>query len=193
MDQSTSLRVQLNSAEYAAEQAQAAYIASLPVPEQAAFYLGQAAPAMNAAKREAQQLENTCGFVLELMKRETGGSGSLQELQQATEQQFQDLTEEIERLKSQIRMERRQFLDAQPSVSPAVGGLYFTQVPDNQLLIALMATLGALLVFVSAGIYLGLFPVEYLLATAVSERLTLIAVLWAVAVLGTYLGLYTFT
>jgi hypothetical protein len=193
MDQSTSLRVQLNSAEYAAEQAQSAYIASLPVPEQATFYLEQAAPAMNAAKREARQLENTCGFVLELMKRETGGSGSLQELQKVTENQFQDLTGEIESLKSQIRMERRQFLDAQPSVSPAVGGLYFTQVPDNQLLIALMATLGSLLVFVSAGLYLGLFPIEYLLATAVSERLTLIAVLWTVAVLGTYLGLYTFT
>jgi hypothetical protein len=193
MDQSVSLRVQMNTAEYAVEQARAAYIASLPVPEQANFHLEQAAPAMTAAKREAQQLENTCGFVLELMKRETSGSGSLQSLEQMTEKQLQDLNDEIERLKGQIRVERRQFLDAQPSVSPAVGGLYFTQVPDNQLLIALLSTLGALLVFVSVGLYLGLLPIDYLLRTSVSERLTLIAVLWGVAVLATYMGLYTFT
>jgi hypothetical protein len=193
MDQSTTLRIQLNSAEYAAEQAREAYVASLPVPQQAEFHLEQAAPAMTAARQEVQQLQSMSGFVLELLSRETGGSTSIAALEQQTEDEMQGLAEEIERLKGQIRMERRQFLDAQPSVSPSVGGLYFTQVPDNQVLIALLSTVGALLVFVSAGIYLGLFPIQRLLATAVTERLTLIAILWAVAILGGYLGLYTFT
>jgi hypothetical protein len=193
MDQSTTLRIQLNSAEYAAEQAREAYVASLPVPQQAEFYTEQAAPLMAAARQEARQLESMSGFVLELLSRETGGATSIAALEQQTEGEMQGLAEEIERLKGQIRMERRQFLDAQPSVSPAVGGLYFTQVPDNQVLIALLSTVGALLIFVSAGVYLGLFPIQRLLATSVTERLTLIAILWAVAILGGYLGLYTFT
>ena len=40
----------MNSAEYAAEQARAAYVASLPVPQQAEFHLEQAGPAMARAR-----------------------------------------------------------------------------------------------------------------------------------------------
>jgi hypothetical protein len=193
MDQSTTLRIQLNSAEYAAEQARAAYVASLSVPQQAEFHVEQAAPAMTAARQEAQQLESMSGFVLELLSRETGGASSIAAVEQRTEAELQTVADEIERLKGQIRMERRQFLDSQPSVSPAVGGFYFTQVPDNQVLIALLSTIGALLVFVSAGIYMGLIPIEGLLSTSMTERLTLIAILWAAGALGVYAGLYIFT
>jgi hypothetical protein len=193
MDQSTSLRVQMNSAEYAAEQARAAYIASLPVPQQAEFYLEQAQPAMDAAKQEARQLENLSGFVLELLKRETGGASSFAEIEARTHAELQSLTDEQEELEHKIRVERRKFLDQQPSVSPAVGGLYFTQVPDNQVLIALISTLGALLSFLSVGLYMGLFPIPYLQNTAVSERITMIAILWGISALVFYFSLYLFT
>lgn len=193
MDQSTTLRIQMNSAEYAAEQARAAYIASLPVPEQADYYVANAQPKMEAASREGRQLEATGHFVLGLLERETGSAGSLDTVHAMTEQEVSDMEAEIERLKQQIRMERRQFLDAQPSVSPAVGGLYFTRVPDNQVLIALLSTVGALLVFLSVGIFLGLLPIQYLLGTSTRERVYIIAGLWATTILMGYLGLYTFT
>ncbi len=183
----------MNSAEYAAEQARAAYIASLPVPEQADYYVANAQPKMEAASREGRQLEATGHFVLGLLERETGSAGSLDTVHAMTEQEVSDMEAEIERLKQQIRMERRQFLDAQPSVSPAVGGLYFTRVPDNQVLIALLSTVGALLVFLSVGIFLGLLPIQYLLNTSTRERVYIIAGLWATTILMGYLGLYTFT
>lgn len=193
MDQSTTLRIQMNSAEYAAEQARKAYLASLPVPEQASFLTEKAQPQMEVATREAQQLEATGHFVLGLLERETGSVGSLDALHTQTEGEISGLEEEVERLKQQIRMERRIFLDSQPSASPAVGGLYFTRVPDNQVLIGLLSVVGALLIVVSLGLYFGLFPIEYLLATSVSERLYLMAGLWIGTVLLGYLGLYTFT
>ena len=193
MDQSTTLRIQMNSADYAAEQARAAYVASLPVPDQANYYVEQAQGAMDAASREARQLEATGHFVLGLLARETGSAGSMDAVHAMTTQEVTGLEVEIERLKEQIRLERRVFLDSQPSVSPAVGGLYFTRVPDNQVLIALLATVGGLLVFLTVGIYLGLFPIPYLEATGARERVTIIAGLWSVTVLMGYLGLYIFT
>jgi hypothetical protein len=183
----------MNSATYAAEQARAAYVASLPVPDQAAYYVGQAQGAMDTASREARQLEATGHFVLGLLVRETGSAGSLDAVHDMTAQEVSGLEEEIERLKEQIRMERRVFLDSQPTVSPAVGGLYFTRVPDNQVLIALLSTVGALLVGLTVGIYLGLFPIPYLEATTARDRLMIIAGLWSVTILMGYLGLYSFT
>jgi hypothetical protein len=126
MDQSTTLRIQMNSAEFAAEQARAAYIASLPVPEQADYFTTNAQPKMDAASREGKQLEATGHFVLGLLARETGSAGSLDTVQAMTETEMGDMEAEIDRLKQQIRMERRTFLDAQPSVSPAVAGLFTT-------------------------------------------------------------------
>jgi len=193
MDQSTTLRIQMNSAEFAAEQARAAYIASLPVPEQADYFTTNAQPKMDAASREGKQLEATGHFVLGLLARETGTAGSLDTVQAMTEQEVGDMEAEIDRLKQQIRMERRTFLDAQPSVSPAVAGLYFTRVPDNQVLIGLITAVGALLVFLSVGIFLGLLPIEYLLATGTRERIYIIAGLWTATILMGYLGLYSFT
>lgn len=193
MDQSTTLRIQMNSAEYAAEQARSAYIASLPVPQQADFYVAQAQPRMEEASREAQQLKATGAFVLGLLERETGSAGSLEAVHAMTTQEVGGLEEEIEQLKQQIRLERRVFLDSQPSVSPAVGGLYFTRVPDNQVLIALLSTVGALLVFLSVGIFLGLFPIPRLEATSTRERVYIILGLWVLTVLMGFLGLYTFT
>lgn len=193
MDQSTTLRIQMNSAEYAASQARAAYLASLPVPQQAEFNVEQAQPRMEEASREAQQLEATGHFVLGLLARETGSAGSLEAVHAMTQQEVGGLEEEIERLKQQIRLERRTFLDSQPSVSPAVAGVYFTRVPDNQVLIALLATIGALLTFLSVGLFLGLFPIPRLEATSTTERLMVIAGLWTVTILMGYLGLYSFT
>lgn len=183
----------MNSADYAAEQARAAYIASLPVPDQANFYVTQAQPKMEEASREARQLEATGHFVLGLLARETGSAGSLDAAHGMAQEEVLGLEEEVEHLKEQIRMERRLFLDSQPSVSPAVGGLYFTRVPDNQVLIALMATLGFFLLFVSVGLYFGLFPIPFLEATSVRERLMVIVGLWSVSVVVGYVGLYTFT
>lgn len=193
MDQSTTLRIQMNSAEYAAQQARAAYIASLPVPDQANFFVTDAQPKMDAASREGRQLEATGHFVLGLLARETGSAGSLDTVHAMTEQEVGDMEAEIERLKQQIRMERRAFLDAQPSVSPAVAGLYFTKVPDNQVLIGLLSAVAALLTFLTVGIFLGLLPIYYLTALGTRERVYVIVGLWAATILMGYLGLYSFT
>lgn len=193
MDQSSLLRIQMNSAESNAEQARTAYISSLPVAEQASYFMDTVGPRIDTASREAQQLQQIDRFVLSVLERETGSIGSLDSVKEMTDKEISKMEEEIEHLKTQIRMERRLFLDAQPSVSPSVAGTYFLQVPDNRLLLAFMITTAIFLSLISIGIFLGLFPIPRLEATTVRERIFLIAGLWSATILIVYLGLYSFT
>jgi hypothetical protein len=100
---------------------------------------------------------------------------------------------QIDDTKAQIRRERRLFLDASPSVSPAAGGVYFTKTPDNQVLILFIGGFCGFLAVLSALILLGAMPGDYFTAFTMGDRLKTVALLWAAGLLLAYVGLYVFT
>ena len=100
---------------------------------------------------------------------------------------------QIDDVKAQIRRERRLFLDAQPSVSPAVGGVYFTRTPDNQVLILFIVGYCGFLAAISALILLGAVPIPFFQAFTMGERVKTVAMLWGAGLLLAYVGLYVFT
>jgi hypothetical protein len=184
-------RIQMNSAEAAAEAARAAYMGALPVDQQAEMRLAGSRDVMEIRAREAQQLAGLGAVLQQLQARE--GSETLGDAAEIVQGQIATVSAEIEELKSQIRRQRRLFLDAGPSVSPAVGGLYFTRTPDNQVLIAFLSCFGAFLLFSGLLVIMGHVPLYYFSAMTMGERIKVVAGGWAVAVVAMYAAFFVFT
>jgi hypothetical protein len=198
-DQCASEAVAVNSANRALQEAQAqvsqaqtALSNCLPPQQQAQARLAGIQDSLGKYNAEAVQLGFLNEFLLGALAREAGNDATLSGLGQIAESQMNRMQNEIEELKSQIRKERRIFLDSAPSVSPAVGGFYFTKVPDNQVLIALLSALGLLLLGLSLILFLGYGPDAFARLTA-GERLKLIGMLWGGSAIVLYIGLLTFT
>jgi hypothetical protein len=104
-----------------------------------------------------------------------------------------ELQDEIDAIKADIRKERRVFMDSDVSVSPAVGGLYFTKVPDNQILIAFISCFGAFLLFVGLLIILNKVPIGYFQGMTMPNRLTTVGLVWSIALIFTYISFFAFT
>jgi hypothetical protein len=142
---------------------------------------------------EAAQLKHMGEFIVRQLQREKGG-GALSELGDIAQADIERKQAEIDDLKSAIRTERRRFLDAEPSVSPAtIGGLYFTKTPDNQVLLGFLAAFGAFLVFAATAVMIGRTPFAFLNATTEAERTKLAAGIVVVPSVITYVLLYLFT
>jgi hypothetical protein len=141
---------------------------------------------------EAAQLQHMGDFILRQLQREKGG-GALAELGDIAQAEIDRKQGEIDDLKSEIRKERRRFMDAEPNKSPAVLGLYFTQTPDNQVLIGFLSAFGAFLVFAAVAVVLGRTPFAFLNATSESERNKLAAGIVIVPAIVAYICFYLFT
>ena len=142
---------------------------------------------------EGAQLKHMGDFIVRQLQREKGG-GALGELGDIAQAEIDRKQAEIEELKSEIRKERRRFLDAEPNKSPAVlGGLYFTQTPDNQVLIGFLSALGAFLVLAATAVVLGRTPFAFLNATTDSERMKLAAGIVVIPAVVAYVLIYLFT
>lgn len=199
-------RIQVNSAQQALDlatqgrdQARSDYLACLGPQEQGSAAISDAQPIINRIKAESEELFKMNEVLLQMLGREAQAHATVADLASYTEEEATALRNQIEDLKSSIRTERRKFLDASPSVSPAVGGLYFTRTPDNQMLIAFLSCLGIFLAFVSALILLNLIPPtvgfgDFVFANMTGgERAKLVAALWIVALVVTWLAFYLFT
>ena len=141
---------------------------------------------------EGAQLKHMGDFIVRQLQREKGG-GALGELGDIAQAEIDRKQAEIEELKSEIRKERRRFLDAEPSVSPAVLGLYFTQTPDNQVLIGFLSAFGAFLVLAATAVVLGRTPFAFLTATTDAERTKLAAGIVVIPAVVAYVLIYLFT
>lgn len=141
---------------------------------------------------EAAQLKHMGDFIVRQLQREKGG-GALGELSDIAQAEINRKQAEIEELKSEIRKERRRFLDAEPNRSPAVLGLYFTQTPDNQVLIGFLSAFGAFLVLAATAVVLGRTPFAFLNATTDAERTKLAAGIVVVPAVVAYVLIYMFT
>lgn len=140
---------------------------------------------------EADALWRMDATMLTVLEREL--NGPTEEVAGILNGQAVTVQGQIDDVKAQIRRERRLFLDAQPSVSPAVGGVYFTQTPDNQVLILFIVGYCGFLAAVSALILLGAVPLPFFQAFTMGERVKTVAMLWGTGLLLAYVGLYVFT
>lgn len=143
-------------------------------------------------KDEADALWRMDVTVLTVLEREHLG-GSNTEMSGIVENQAKTVQDQIDDVKSQIRRERRLFLDAAPSVSPAVGGVYFTQTPDNQMLILFIVGYCGFLAALSALILMGAVPIPYFEAFTMGDRIKTVGILWGAGLLLAYTVLFVFT
>jgi hypothetical protein len=180
----TTLQGQLN-------QANSEYMNCLGPQERGAVALQGAKAEIDRAVKEAEGLAFMGSFILNQLEKETGDDETLSELANMAVRDTETMQREIEDLKSQIRTEKRKFLDSDPSVSPAAGGLYFTKNSDNQMLIAFLSCFGSFLVIASVAYAMGYIPL--INKPTGTETVKIIATFVVVSVVLMYMGFYMFT
>jgi hypothetical protein len=193
-------RIQLNSAQsafdtarQARDQNRTAYLQCQGPSAVNAAAVSDAQGEISQIRKEGEELLYMHEFLLKQLGREAARETTYQDLESIVGGEAAKLNDEIEHLKSEIRTERRRFLDADPSVSPAVAGLYFTRTPDNQVLITFLVGFGAFLLFSGALILMDLIPLAYFNRMTGGERLKIVGGYWLVSLLLAYTGLYMFS
>ena len=166
---------------------------------QGAAALASAKSDMTAIQRDVDVLTKIQNAVLKQLGREAKGSRVLSSMSDIAGDETIKAEKEIEELRSEIRKERRRFLDADPSAPTSVMGLYYTREPDNQVLIAFMVCFGLFLLFVSLLILFRAIPLQFFTALdqygkiGYNERLGLIGGIVGLSILVTYIFFFTFT
>jgi len=146
---------------------------------------------VNRLDKEIDVLDNISKFLLKQLKRDSESKSS--HLEQVVTETSAKLETEIDELKSQIRLERRRFLDANPSETTAVAGLYYTEEDDNRSIIIFLVCFGFFLLIGSLLFLYGLIPMAYNANTTFSQRLTVVAITWVVSIVVMYIGFFTLT
>jgi hypothetical protein len=181
-------RIQLNSV----EAARAEYLACLGPQAQGEAAVAAAQGRFDVVAREARGLGTMNEILLRQLEREVGG-GAVGDAEQLLRDELTSVESQIEELKAAVRKGRRQFLDSAPSVSPAVGGLYFTRTPDNQMLIAFLSCFGAFLLFSGCLVLLNQIPAFGLDRLTSGERVKLVLGFWGVSLVLMYAGFFLMT
>ena len=195
MNESEVKRIQLNSARQAYEDAQQAYISTLD-PSKQSQVRGQEPDAKQLmAEAEAAALVSEV-MLNSLQNTITHHSVPAKVADAITSMASEDtkrLQKEIEETKAQIRVEKRKFLDGGPQVSPAVGGLYFTAVPDNQALLVFLSCYSAFWLFLGVMLLTNQIPIPYISGMTSGDRIKLVVSTWVLLIVVTYLGFFMFT
>jgi len=189
-------KIEQASLEYS--QRNAEYLACLPPQAQGEELLQVAKPAIDKVAKEAESIMYMERFILGQLKREVKHAQTVSTLSGAANEEADRIRKEIDEVKTEIRTEKRKFLDANPSASTAVAGLYFTRQPDNQLLIAFLSCLGAFLLFAGLLVIFDLIPLDYFRALSAEgggngQRVQIVLTAWLVIAITTYLGFFIFT
>jgi len=146
-----------------------------------------------AVMTELGQLDYMSKLLVKQLSGETGKNSSIHTLKELASEALTDLQTNMETIKGDIRKERRRFLDSNPQTSPSIGGIYFTKVADNQVLIAFLSCFGAFLLFTSALVIMGKIPIDALVNASSTERLITVGSAWAIAIIFTFVGFFVFT
>jgi hypothetical protein len=169
------------------------YLNCMGPAERGSAQLGIARPALDKANQDANAIFYMQNFVLAQLKKEVSNERTMNVLAESVRHESERIEAEIDKLKTEIRTEKRRFLDASPSSTTAVNGLYFTMQPDNQLLIAFLSCLGAFLLFMSLLLIFNYIPIYYLEALSSSQRFQIVGMVWALTAVVTYVGFFVFT
>jgi len=193
-------RIQQNSAQAVVDQATTAYsqaktdyLSCLGPEASSSAALAGIKPTIDKIQKEVDGIVFMERFIMSQLKRELNTDQRLSTLSDSVHQESENIQTEIDSLKTEIRTERRRFLDASPSVSPAVNGLYFTTQPDNKVLIAFISCFGAFLLFAGLLVLTNHLPGTYLDAMSMDERVKVVGTAWVLAIVLSYLGFFTFT
>ena len=195
MNESEVKRIQLNSARQAFEDAQQAYISTLDPAQQsqarsqepdAKQLMAEAEAAAVVSEVLLNSLENT-------ITHHSVPAAAADAITSMATEDTKRLHKEIEETKAQIRVEKRKFLDSGPQVSPAVGGLYFTAVPDNQALLIFLSCYTAFWLFLGIMLLTNQIPIPYISGMSSNDRIKLVLGTWVLLIVVTYLGFYMFT
>jgi len=155
--------------------------------------MADAGPEMERIQKEAATVDTMSQFILKQLGRESGANASLSILTDLASETTDKMKAEIEEVKSSIRTERRRFLDSDPSVTTAVGGLWFTQQPDNQMLIIFLSCFGSFLLIAGLLVIYGYLPLDLVASADFNMRLVVVGIFWVLSLFITYIGFFTFT
>jgi hypothetical protein len=184
----------LDTAKQTYQKARTDFLSCQGPQAQGAAAVQDAQPDLERVLSEAESVANMNAFLLEQLEHEAKSQSTMTGVAEMVGGEAAKIQEEITRLKSEIRTERRRFLDADPSVSPAVGGFYFTRVPDNRVLIGFLIAFGAFLLFGGLLILLNQIPgIMYFTAMATGERVKFVLGVWGAAIVLMYIGFFVFT
>jgi hypothetical protein len=181
------------NAKQALDTANNAYLTCLPPNNRGGRLAAAAAPEIARLEREAQTIDTTSQFILQQLRRETGANTSMKVLTDLAQETSARLETEIEELKTNIRTERRRFMDSDPSAPTSVAGLYFTQQPDNQMIIIFLICFGIFLLVSGLAVMYGFVTVGYLDNASMSMRYSVVMTYWISAIVVTAIGFFTFT
>lgn len=195
------IQIKMNSAQGALDRAKKTYderareyrTSCMSVAEQGQAAMTAVQADFDRVNQEAKQLDYMSNFIINQLEQAVNGQQTLDSLAQMAVAQASQVQAEIDTLKSQVRTERRRFLDADPTAPTAVAGMYFTREPDNQVLIAFMACYGAFLLFVGIMIIQNLVPIPFFDRMSSTDRIKFVGTLWVVALVMGYIGFYMFT
>lgn len=196
-----------DDAKYKYDQAKADTLSCQGPAAQGAAALAAAQTDLSQVQQDVDVLTKIQGVILKQLDREVKSGGILTSMSDIATDETTKAHREIEELRSEIRKERRLFLDADPSAPTSVAGLYYTREPDNQLLIAFLICFGLFLLFLGLLVLFRGIPIPYLLnldmgigpqgtpvgTTSYSERLSLVGGFWLVSLVMTYFCFFTFT
>ena len=193
-------RIQMNSAAATMDQARQGrdearrdYLTCMGPQAQGDAAEQDAADIIRRLIAESEELFRMNETVLQMLNREAQNQQAISGVSEIAQEKAGDIQAEIDQLKTAIRTQKRRFLDASPSKSPAVAGMYYTKTPDNQALIAFLIAFGAFLVLVSVLIMFNMIPVGYFLNMMENDRFKLVGLIWAVSLIAGYAGFYLFT
>jgi hypothetical protein len=193
-------RIQMNSAAATMDQARQGrdearrdYLTCMGPQAQGDAAEQDAADTIRRLVSESEELFRMNETVLQMLNRETQNQQAIGGVSEIAQEKASDMKAEIDQLKTAIRTQKRKFLDASPSKSPAVAGMYYTKTPDNQALIAFLVAFGVFLVLISVLIMFNMIPVAYFLGMTENDRFKLVGIIWAVSLIAGYAGFYLFT
>jgi len=170
-----------------------AYLSCLNAADRGDIITKDAAPEIERLTKEANTIDTMSSFILKQLRRESGANSSLSVLSDLAKETSDNLEKEIDELKSNIRTERRRFLDADPSASTAVAGLYFTQQPDNRMIIIFLSCFGSFLLIAGLLVMYGYIPLDIVANADFDQRLLVVVIFWVATLFLTYVGFFTFT
>jgi len=173
--------------------AKATYYACLAPGKRGEMMKAEVGSDMDRIQTEATTVDTMSKFILKQLARESGANASLNVLSDLATDTAGNLEKEIEEVKSSIRKERRRFLDADPSATTAVAGLWFTQQPDNQMIIIFLSCFGSFLLIAGLLVIYGYVPLDLVANAEFSQRLMVVGIFWLATLVITYVGFFTFT
>ena len=173
--------------------AKGAYLNCLGPEQKGNALLGEAEPAMAKAQAEADTIAYMEKFILTQLERETGTDKTLNSMASIAEEEITTMRSEIDELKTSISTEKRRFIDASPSASTAVAGIYFTGQPDNQVLIAFLCCFFAFLLITGILLITNHIPMDALNRLSFAERLQMVGLSWLLGIILMYVGFFMFT